>query len=444
MPNKRIRKMKVKITLILVILMTMSSGLLFTQEKQGKADIVLPDLIKEALKNNPQVKAAHEDWQASLEQISQAKAYPEPMLSFAHFGKSIETRLGPQRNKISLSQKIPFFGKLSIKENIARENSSIFEVQHAKVAADLILQVKEAFFSLYWFEKAIDIRSEEKEVMGRLAKIARKKYETGIANQQDVLKAHLEISRLSEKILMLKQGKKAIEAKLNALLNRPMASTFGRVGNVGDPHLTLSLSELYELAKDGRPELKQAQHFIVKNEKSIELAKKNNWPDFTLKFEYFDIGAGATTFPEDGHNAWLGAIGFNIPLWRGKYKAAEAEATIRLTASQKRFEDIRNDTAARVNEYYQEIKTYEDQLALYKHSLIPQAEQTLKASEVGYLSGKVDFLNLLESERMILQIKTGYFKNLSDSRKSLARLERLVGQDLINIHTIPDSKEVTE
>lgn len=435
--------MKTKITLILIILMSMGLGSSISQERPGEADVVLSDLIKEALENNPQVQAAYGEWQASLEQISQAKGFPDPTLSFAHFGQSIETRLGPQRNKISLSQKIPFFGKLSLKENIATENSLIFEVQHAKVVADHILRVKEAFFSLYWFEKAIDLGNEEKEVLSRLAKIAQKKYETGLANQQDVLKAHLEISRLSEKILTLKQGKKSIETRLNALLNRPAMSPFGRIGEIEEVLLTLSLTELSELAGNGRPELKQAQHFILKSEKSIELAKKNNWPDFTLMFEYFDIGAGSTVHPEDGRNAWVGGIGINIPIWRGKYNAAEAEAAIRLTANQKRFEDIRNDTAAQVSEYYQEVKTYEDQLALYKHSLIPQAEQTFKASEVGYLSGKVDFLNLLESERMILQIKTAYFKNLSDSRKSLAKLERLIGQDIF-VNNMPDLKEVTE
>jgi outer membrane protein TolC len=435
--------MKAKITLLLIILTTTGLGLSFPQEKPEEAKVILHDLIEEALENNPQVKASQNDWQASLEQISQAKGYPDPMLSFAHFGQSIETRLGPQRNKISLSQKIPFFGKLSLKENIAQENSSIFEVQHARVSADLILRVKEAYYSLYWFEKALELRNREKEVLGRLAKSAQKKYETGLASQQDVLKAHLEISRLSEKILALQQGKKAVETRLNALLNRPTESTYGRVGDVGEGYLTLGLSELYEMAKVERPELKQAQHFILKSEKSIELAKKNNWPDFTLKFEYFDIGAGSSSHPDDGRNAWLGAIGISIPLWRGKYRAAEAEAAIRLTANQKRFEDLKNDTSARVNELYQEIKTYEDQLALYKHSLIPQAEQTFKASEIGYLSGKVDFLDLLESERMILQIKTGYFKNLSDSRKSLARLERIVGKDLF-INNAPDLKEVFE
>ena len=59
-----------------------------------------------------------------------------------------------------------------------------------------------------------------------------------------------------------------------------------------------------------------------------------------------------------------------------------------------------------------------------------QSEQSLKASEAGYISGTTDFLNLLDSERMILQIKTGLYKTMSDFRKALARLERIVGQDL--------------
>jgi cobalt-zinc-cadmium efflux system outer membrane protein len=436
--------MKTKITLFLLILVAIGIGLLWSQEKSEEREFVLSELIQEALDSNPQVKAAYDEWQASLEQIPQAKAFPDPMLSFAYFGQSIETKLGPQRNKLSLSQQIPFFGKLSLKESVARENSSILEVQYTRALADLAFQVKEAFYSLYWFEKAIDLSSEEKEILGRLARIAQKKYETGQASQQDVLKAHLELSRLSEKLITLKQGKNAVESRLNALLNRSADSLFGRIGDVRDPHLVYNLSELNELANENRPEMIQAQRSISKNEKNIELAKKNGWPDFTLMFEYIDIGAGTTSLSEDGRNAWAGAIGVNIPLWRGKYRAAEAEAAIRLTASQKRFEDVKNDTVARVNESYQEIKTFEEQLSLYKHSLIPQAVQTLKASEVGYIAGKVDFLNVLESERMIIQIKTGYFKTLSDSKKSVARLERLIGRDLYNPGNILESREVTQ
>jgi outer membrane protein TolC len=85
---------------------------------------------------------------------------------------------------------------------------------------------------------------------------------------------------------------------------------------------------------------------------------------------------------------------------------------------------------AAINELYLEIKTLEEQIELYKHTLLPQAEQSVKASEIGYVAGKVDFLNLLDGERMILHIKTGYQKLLIDREKSRARLERIVGRDL--------------
>jgi outer membrane protein TolC len=437
-------KMKTKILMISLVFLVIGVLPLFSGEnskepKSAGETVELADLIQEAMEQNPQSKAAHEEWQASLQRIDQAKGFPDPILSYAHFGQSIETRLGPQTDKISLSQRIPFFGKLSQKGRVAERNSSIKEAVYDKVRADISLRVKESFFSLYWFEKAIVIGQEEREVLRRLSRIALRKYETDQANQQDILKAQLEISRVSEKILDLEQGKRAVETKLNALLNRPADSPFGKVGEVGPVKINFKPQELSEWAKHGRPELRQAEFSIAKYEESLKLAKKNYWPDFNIMVDYVFIGKGSTTHPEDGRNAWMGGIGINIPLWRGKYRAAEAEAAVSINASRKRYEDIQNDTAARINELYSELRTYEDQISLYEHSLLPQAEQSLKASEASYVSGSTDFLNLLESERMILQIKTGFHKTLSDFRKALARLERLVGKDLAEIAKIKNA-----
>ncbi len=401
-----------------------------TDAVSSEEKVVLSDLIQEALEQNPQSRAAYEVWQASLQRIGQAKGFPDPILSFAHFGQSVETRVGPQTDKISLSQRIPFFGKLALKGKVAERNSSIQEAAYEKTRADIGLGVKEAFFSLYWFEKAIAIREEERDVLKRLSHIALKKYEADQASQQDILKAQLEISRVSERILVLEQGKRAVETKLNALLNRSVDSPFGKIGTVDIPPINFGTQELSEWAKKGRPELIQAEHSIAKYEESLKLAKKNKWPDFNIMVDYIFIGKGTSTHPKDGRNAWMGGIGINIPLWRGKYKAAEAEAAVSINASRKRYENIQNDTLAGINELYLELKTYKDQINLYEHSLLPQAEQSLKASEASYISGSTDFLNLLDSERMILQIKTGLYKTLSDFRKALARLERLVGQDL--------------
>jgi len=437
------KKMRKKITVFSLIMVFICSITAISQETDSRK-AVLSELIQEALTENPQIKAAEQEWQAALKKIPQVKSLPDPMLSYSYFGQSVETRLGPQRNKISISQMFPFFGKLSIKGDVANSQAWIIEAQYRAVKADVMLKVKQAFFSLYWFDKALKISQEEKEVLQRLAGVAQKKYETGQATQQDVLKAQLEISKVLDKILSLKQGRKAVAAEMNALLNRSAETSVEIVDEVEAPGIQFELAELYEWAKESRPELIKVQHLIAKNEKSLKLAKKNYLPDFRLMFDYIDIGSGTTASPDDGRNAWMGSIGINIPIWRKRLRAAEAEEATKLGASEDLYRNIENETFSRVNELFFEAKTVEEQIKLYQYSLLPQAEQSFKASEMGYLSGKVDFLNLLESERMILMIKTGYHKAISDLNKSLARLERIVGKELVNREMVEKVENKTE
>jgi len=435
--------MRKKIIVFSLIMVFMGSITAISQEMESRKT-ALSEFIQLALSENPQIKAADKEWQAALKRIPQVKSLPDPILSYSHFGQSIETRLGPQRNKISVSQMFPFFGKLSIKGDVAHSQAWILEAQYRAVKADIILRVKQAFFSLYWFDKALKISQEEKEVLQRLAGVAQKKYETGQATQQDVLKAQLEISKVLDKILSLKQGRKAVAAEMNALLNRPAEASVEIVDEVVVPGVLFDLTELYEWAKENRPELIKVQRLIEKNEKSLKLTKKNYLPDFRVMFDYIDIGSGTTTSPDDGRNAWMGSIGINIPLWRKRLRAAEAEEATKLEASEDLYRNIENETFSRVNELFFEAKTVEEQIKLYQYSLLPQAEQSFKASEIGYLSGKVDFLNLLESERMILMIKTGYHKAISDLNKSLAKLERVVGKELVNREMIEKAENNTE
>lgn len=405
------------------------TGSLLAQEKALKP-VSLQEFIRMAVEQNPQVQAAKKEWEAALQMISQAKSLPDPILSYARFGQSIETRLGPQRNKVSLSQKFPFFGKLSIKGEMARKNALVLEEQYRGVVADIALQVKQAYFSLFWVDQATRIAQEERDVFRRLARIAAKKYETGKASQQDVLKAQLEISKVTDRLLLLSQARKAAASRLNALLNRSPETPIPTVPEVSFSPLELRVEDLYAMARKFRPELRKVRSVIQKNEQGVKLAKRNYYPDFQVMLDYIDIGAGSTTHPKDGRNAWMAAIGITIPLWRKKPHAAQAEAVLRRNASEALLENVENDTFASIHEFFHEVRTIQEQVDLYKYSLLPQAEQAFKASEVGYLAGKVDFLNLLDSERMVLMVKNGYYKALADLGKSSAKLERVVGTEL--------------
>jgi outer membrane protein TolC len=204
----------------------------------------------------------------------------------------------------------------------------------------------------------------------------------------------------------------------------------GEIGAVPPILLEIGLERLQAWADEARPELNKMNRIIQSHSLRLDLTKKNRWPDLNVMVDYFEIGSGSATVPESGRNAWMASIGINIPLWRGKLRAAEAEAAMRLEASEDVLADLKNDTAAKVHELYFEIKTYEEQSRLYELTLIPQAEQALKASEIGYIAGKTDFLSILDAERMLLQLRTALAKLQSDQAKSLARLERVVGREI--------------
>jgi outer membrane protein TolC len=432
MESSWMRKVKMKkISFGIVFVFVLGALFSYSQDKIPEK-VVLSSLIEEALEKNLQIKAAEKEWQASLEKITQAKSLPDPMLGYSHFGQSVETRLGPQRNKISLSQKFPFFGKLKLKGSIAQQSALLQQEQLNAMKADIILQVKNAYYSLYWIDRSIEISLEERDVFRRLARIAEKKYVTDQASQQDVLKAQLEITKVTNKLLTLEKARNGIFASLNTLLDRDPGSSFGVTEEFEIPDLEMDQVKLQSLSKEMRPELRKVQHQINREDEKLKLAKKNFYPDFSIMVDYIDIGGGTTNNPEDGRNAWMASVGISIPLWKKKLRAAEAEASMRMKAGEDRYKYLENETNSRINEIVLDIKTALEQLDLYDHSLLPQAEQSLKSSEVGYLAGKVDFLNLLDSERMILGIKNGYFKIKSDLGKSSALLERIVGKDLIN------------
>lgn len=425
------RSKSVSAFILLALTFWTGGGVLCARDGIQAGPVVLEDLIEEALSVNPLVLAAENQWRAAMETIPQARAMPDPMLSYGHFFSSIETRLGPQRNKLSLSQRLPFFGKLSLKERIAGEQAFVFEEQFLQARLEVILQVKEAFYSLYWIDEAVAIAESEKDVLRRLATAARKKYAAGTAAQQDALKAQLEISKLTDRLLILGQGRRSAASQLNALLNRPPDTELDPVRQTSIPALTSDPDSLLAQAREARPELRRADRIIQKNSLHVELAKKNYWPDLNVMVDYFDIGSGSTTHPEDGRNAWMASVGINIPLWRGKLRAAEAEAAIRLKASQDLRQDLHNNTSARIHELFTEIKMYEEQDRLYEHSLIPQAEQALRSAEIAYIAGKTDFLSILDAERMLIQLKTAFAKLTSDRGKSIARLERIVGNEIL-------------
>ena len=73
----------------------------------------LPTLIQLAYERNPRIESARTEWQAAVEKLPQITSLPDPMLMYGYFLRNVETRVGPQRHRLSFSQSFPYPGTLN-------------------------------------------------------------------------------------------------------------------------------------------------------------------------------------------------------------------------------------------------------------------------------------------------------------------------------------------
>ena len=72
----------------------------------------------------------------------------------------------------------------------------------------------------------------------------------------------------------------------------------------------------------------------------------------------------------------------------------------------------------------------ERSLKLYRDTLRPQAEAALKSAAAAYQHDRTDFLNLVDSQNMLLDVESSYFKAAANFDARVAELERAVGAPL--------------
>lgn len=423
-------------SILLVLLLI--CGLCFSGEfaeravNPGGGESRFEDLIAEAVENNPAIQSAYHEWQAERHVIAQARSFPDPMGHVAFFGKEIETRVGPQKARYGVSQKVPFPGKQILRGKAAERKAKMAYQKYEAVKSETIKELKFALLDIYWVDKAVEIYEDEKRTLNRIIGSAERMYETGKVTQKDVFKAQAELSRLLEKIYGLTQRRESLRARVNMILDRPVQKSFGKIPDFEAAPFSYSLENLKEISAENREELLIADIEIEKREYEKSLSTLDYFPDVTFGWDYFVVDSGHTTLtsPRDGEDAWMGSVSFNIPIWFDRLIAQTREKSARLKAARSKYLDMQNMVQYEIEDMYHKILTYKDILSLYETALIPQTRSAYDSAQAGYEAGTVDFLSWLDSERILLGTRIAYYKALVDYEKSLAYLERIVGKDL--------------
>lgn len=393
----------------------------------------LEAFVRQALGANPGLQESMARYRAALQQVAQATALPDPMLNYNQFLRSVETRVGPQLTSVVLSQKFPWFGELDVRgQAVLKEAAALYQAYRAR-QREIINLVKQAYYELSYLDRAIAINEEERLLLAHYERLAQSRFAAGQGLQQAVIKIQAELTRTLDRLKVLRRQRETGAAQLNTLMDQPPERPLGRVPELDLPRANLELPGLYELGEKNRPELKASFARVEKNEKAIQLAKKDFWPDFTIGAGFTNVGdrgdlPGVLMPPPDnGKNAFSFSIGVNIPIWRDKYRAGVLEATESLIAERKNYLNLRNEMEFSIRDQTLRLETLLEQIDLFERVLIPQAEESLRSTESAYETGQVGSLDLLDGERFLLDVKLVRVRYRADYLKALSALERAVG-----------------
>ena len=384
----------------------------------------LGDYLTFASLNNAELKAKFEEWRAALEQIPQAKAMPDPMLTYGRYVRESDMQMGQMAG---VMQTFPWLGKIEAQTDAASANAKAARQRFEAAKLKLYWQVKKEFYEYLYLKEAIDIAEQNLELIKHFEQVALTKYTTATGTHPDIIRAQIELAKFDEILVSLRELKKPQVAKLNAILNRPTDAGLDWPKKPPVSKLGIDYAQLINLIKEKNPELAELGWMIESARNEVKLAQKKFYPDIGIGVEWsqFDKSGGNT-----GRDSVALMFQMNIPLWRDSYKAAEqqAKANVRKTTQQKI--DTENSLAAQVANVLYEIEESQRKINLNGDILIPKAQQLVNASETAYTAGTVDFLSLIDSQRMLLQYNLDYQRVITDNQQKLAELEMLVGTEL--------------
>jgi outer membrane protein TolC len=384
----------------------------------------LEQVVSAVQEQNASVRSLNFMWEAFKERPAQARALPNPMFSYRGMNRVGDgLPWGKEEKSFEIEQEFPWFGKRGLRGQVALKEAEAIGYEYQTMSQDAVLMAKETYFELFSVQRSLAITRAQEALLKQVETIALTKYQVGEVTQQDVLKAQSEISMLSVQLNDLTQQEAALKATLNQLLNRPAQSPLG-IAATAPPHdFTLTPKELFEFAQQYRPEVLQARVNIERGQAQRNLMNKEFWPDYRLGLEYRSL--------RGMDDLVMVQLSFDLPLWRGKYKAGTREATKMVESAKLSLEAAERQTSAEVQAAFYRLQSAQRTFDLYDKSIVTQAEARFDASEAGYRTGSVGFLELLESERFLLDTRVAAAMAEGQLGMALARLERATGLDLM-------------
>jgi outer membrane protein TolC len=361
----------------------------------------LEDYFKIAAQNNPGLQATYKEYEASLQKVPQVSTLSDPTFSFGYFISPVETRVGPQQARFSLTQMFPWFGTLKAQGNAATFMAEAKFQSFIEARNKLYLQVASAYYSLYELKRWVRIEQENIKILESYKTIATQNFKNGKGTMVDALRVDIMLKDAQTNLSILGDKEIPLQTTFNNLLNRPK----NEIVQINDSLRAEILSDNF--GKDSliiaNPTLK-ALNLKLHASKALELAaQKQGLPKLGVGLDYVLVGERTdVSMPDNGKNVLMPMVSVSIPIFRAKYNASVKEAQLMQESYTLQKQEATNTLISEYEMVWFQVQQQLQLLALYEQQ-IQTTQQSLNLLFTSYGNSGKEFEEVLRMQQQLLK-----------------------------------------
>ncbi len=399
--------------------------MLFILELGGAGAQSPESYFRTAAENNPGLQAKYKDFEAALQRVPQVSALPDPAFSFGYFISPVETRLGPQKAKFSLSQMFPWFGTLKAKEDAAALAAEAKFQAFVDAHNQLYYRMAAAYYPIYKLNEWKQIEKENIEILKSYKNITTHNFENGKGTMVDVLRVDIRLKDASTNLEILNKEEKPLLTTFNKLLNRPEEEEVTINVETKEDTLPGHLNKDSLMAQ--HPALKKLELMRQSGEAAERAARKSGYPRLGLGLDYVAVGERTDMQVKDnGQDVIMPMVSVSIPIFRKKYDAAIKEAQLKQESLALQKKDYTNNLISQYEEVWFNINKQDQLINLYNEQ-VKETRQALKLLTTAYANSGKEFEEVLRMQQELLKYKKKKAAAISKYKTAVARMEYVMG-----------------
>ena len=373
-------------------------------------------LVAEALQKTPEIEAARAALEAAQRRIDPARTLPDPSASFTFQNDGRAISLGKAEGSFAglmLSQPLPWPGKLALSGKATASEAREIEMGTLnRTGLTIEARVRSAWYDLLLARALDHLIEERRETARQIEGTTRERYAAGLAVQQDVLRAQVELARIDEPKAALRAVLASRLAEVNRLLGRPQDALLDTAADLPPAMVLRSTATIVASALARSPEAAAARQGIETGRLRVEMAKKNFFPDFVVS------GGSMYRGSFEMGPMWQVGVGVSLPVWINRRQENQlAEARARGAGQTAQSDIVGLELEVRTRERIAQLESANEVAALYHDKVVPLDQLSYESALASYRAGKVPFITVFDAVNALYSDRASYLGRLAEAAK---------------------------